>query len=75
MCVLPVQCKRCGAVFDLSYDLEELERRGTDFPGTRVSERVLRESLCWDCRKFVLKKLMGKGKGEDGMDELLVELE
>lgn len=40
-CVIPERCARCGAVFDLWYDLfkreEELEKEVNDF-------------LCWKCR-------------------------
>jgi len=76
MCVLPVQCKRCGAMFDLWYDLQEMERRSDDFPGSRVSQKVLRDSLCWNCRNVFMKKLRDGRKEEmEAVDELMFELE
>jgi len=75
MCVLPVQCKRCGAEFDLCYDLQGIGRQGLGFSGTMVSERVLKESLCWECRKVVLRRIRERKKEVNEMNELLVELE
>lgn len=53
MCALPVQCSRCGELFNLSYDLardsgeiqlEEVVR------ALRMRKAVRKPLLCWDCR-------------------------
>ncbi len=52
MCVLPVRCRRCNAVFDLWYDLQELEHE-QDYQGG--SE----QSLCWRCREVAQEESHG----------------
>jgi uncharacterized CHY-type Zn-finger protein len=74
VCVLPVQCKKCGAIFDLYYDLQELERSDL-LPSRRMAERAIRESLCWHCRKDALRALNSGGEEVEEMDEFLIELE
>jgi hypothetical protein len=77
MCVLPVQCKRCGAVFDLWYDLQESKRTDMSelLSKTRV-EKSLKESLCWQCRQVVFRKLEDDNvSDEEDFDELLLEID
>lgn len=51
---LPVQCKRCGEVFDLSYDLEDVSQE-------RLLQELIRTKrnparlLCWECRTAVVR--------------------
>jgi len=63
--ILPVKCKRCGAIFDLWYDLQ-------DWDGDEGIGKFLRENLCWHCRKAVLHRRVKK---ESNSDEILLELE
>jgi len=56
MCVLPVQCKGCGAVFDLYYDLQRSEEGDGEESGM---SKALQQSLCWRCRRGVFEKLQG----------------
>lgn len=48
---LPVMCRQCGALFDLSYDLGE---QGMDVASVIRAVRLWRATkkpmLCWDCR-------------------------
>jgi len=47
---IPAQCKRCGELFDLSYDLKNMD-------GDRLVVELMRSirnprmALCWECRK------------------------
>ncbi len=43
-CLLPVRCKQCNAVFDLWYDLQELEHE-------QEYQHTSDQSLCWRCRE------------------------
>jgi len=49
MRLMPARCSRCGAVFDLHYDLEGLDQE-------RLMEVLLavrmrgQRMLCWSCR-------------------------
>ena len=63
-CILPVECKRCNAVFDLWYDLQ------TDTDRETIKEdmdliRAFRESLCWRCRQHVLEGLQNRLDDDD----------
>ena len=76
MYVLPVQCKRCSAVFDLLYDLQELDDDILRFSSSNKIERAFRESFCWDCRASVLEgieamqiKDLEEDTDEDEMDD------
>ena len=69
MCVLPVKCKRCEAVFDLWYDLREAEDGNK-----RGLTRVLRDSLCWECRRKFVSDFVESiefDKGSDGAEWFL----
>lgn len=74
-CVLPQQCRKCGVMFDLWYDLVESGERD----GEQIQEKLgkgLAESLCWNCRRRVLDALDGElDEGiEDDAEELILEL-
>jgi hypothetical protein len=77
MQVLPVQCKRCKGIFDLWYDLQEIEKSGRK----GGLEKFFRESLCWNCRKQVLRDVAKSIAKEDdavvgeNIKELLLEIE
>ena len=47
--LVPAQCKKCGELFDLSYDLERVgdERMVAELMRAIQNPRVL---LCWECR-------------------------
>lgn len=79
MCVLPVQCKRCDAVFDLWYDLHLSEYTGRTKSGkSGALVRALRDSLCWRCRQSFLGELQGRAIAEENIeeaDELLLSFE
>jgi len=67
VCVIPVRCKNCNAVFDLWYDLQE---EGEVFLSTR---KIVSESLCWKCRSQAISP---PGNNiEDEVDEILFELD
>jgi len=73
-CVLPVQCKRCDAVFDLWYDMEELERfSGTEFGARGAMYRLLSESLCPGCRRKVVSSMRRRQKVSE-CDDLVLSL-
>ncbi len=48
--LVPAQCKKCGELFDLSYDLERVgnERMVVELMKAIRNPRVL---LCWECRR------------------------
>ena len=58
MCVLPVRCKRCNAVFDLWYDLDEQNKQEITIgaSGPELS-KLFNQSFCWDCRKHFLNQI------------------
>ena len=57
MCVLPVQCKRCKAVFDLWYDLQQQEVSGEGILlGQQKINDLRMESLCWRCRQITIEE-------------------
>jgi len=47
---IPAQCKRCGELFDLSYDLEAMGEERLMFELLKAS-RNPKTSLCWKCRQ------------------------
>ena|SRR3989344_3573652 len=51
-CVLPVRCKRCSAVFDLWYDLQEQETASDSVAKTMLAQ----QNFCWDCREEMQRK-------------------
>jgi len=70
MCVMPAQCKRCGAVFDLRYDFQNYD--DDDFK-IFSKERIKREALCWYCRKV---EAVEESENEvEEIGEFLLELE
>ena len=46
---IPAQCKRCGELFDLSYDLKNMDSDRLVVE-LMQSMRNPRMALCWDCR-------------------------
>lgn len=52
MAAIPAQCKKCGELFDLSYDLEGM---GEDRYVVELlkSTRNPKTALCWKCRQEV----------------------
>jgi hypothetical protein len=46
---IPAQCRKCGELFDLSYDLEEVSSDRMLLELLRAV-RNPRTSLCWKCR-------------------------
>jgi len=47
---MPAKCARCGALFDLSYDLEGV-KEGKFEGGWNVPSLSRRKGrLCWECR-------------------------
>ncbi|MBI5804377.1 hypothetical protein HY450_03975 [Candidatus Pacearchaeota archaeon] len=54
MCILPVQCERCGALFDLWYDLQG------DEEGRTSLRKMPSQSFCWKCRQYANEKLAGE---------------
>jgi hypothetical protein len=52
--VLPVECKRCGTLFDLWYDLQQSELVEEGMSKTKVRDA---QSFCWRCRQVVLDEL------------------
>ncbi|MEK6818877.1 MAG: hypothetical protein AABY10_02995 [Nanoarchaeota archaeon] len=63
VCVLPVKCKKCNAIFDLWYDLQEAENGSK-----RGLVRVLRDSLCWECRREFVSNLMENMRLDENTD-------
>jgi len=56
MYVLPVQCKGCGTLFDLWYDLQEQDGK------------AMNQHFCWRCRKSVFDRIKTEGLEEDESD-------
>jgi len=70
MFMLPAQCKKCGAIFDLRYDLEDYDGDLQIF-----SKDVMeRESLCWHCRKNELTEESEENESDE-IGEFLLEFE
>jgi len=57
MHVLPVQCKGCGSIFDLYYDLQQSEGEPDGCDDGAALSKVLQQSLCHGCRGAVLTQL------------------
>ena len=53
VCVLPVQCRKCGGVFDLWYDLQEQEKSEATI--LQRFDMALSESFCWRCRQNLIE--------------------
>ena len=73
--VLPEQCNKCGAIFDLWYEFID-----TKLESEEIRERLgkkLSESLCWECKKEVFDNLSNEDKIEEESsqkeDELFLE--
>jgi|GEM_PF-3390132 len=49
MTAMAVSCKKCGELFDLSYDLEQGGDSG-DVMSVLRSKLTRRAALCWKCR-------------------------
>ncbi len=50
--VIPAQCKKCGELFDLSYDLEGVSNERLVFELMR-GVRNPRVLMCWECRSGI----------------------
>ncbi|MEK6928603.1 MAG: hypothetical protein AABW65_01450 [Nanoarchaeota archaeon] len=51
ICAIPAQCRKCGELFDLRYDLSEIseERMNMGLIEALSNSNVL---LCWYCRQL-----------------------
>lgn len=49
ICMLPMRCERCNAVFDLWYDLQQQEEINKESFALGWQVKV-EQSLCWRCR-------------------------
>jgi len=48
VCAVPAQCRKCGELFDLSYDLDGFgDERLVEFVR---STRSPKSAMCWECR-------------------------
>ncbi len=49
---MAVPCRRCGALFDLSYDLAQYGEGMAVEEVMRAlrTKQIARTALCWDCR-------------------------
>jgi len=47
---IPVQCQRCGAIFDLSYDLEGFSEEHSMAELLQLKHKK-KNLLCWKCRQ------------------------
>lgn len=47
---IPAQCKRCGELFDLSYDFQGIDEERSVIE-LLMAARNPKMALCWDCRK------------------------
>jgi len=54
VCVLPVRCRGCGAVFDLWYDLQEME---SAIERENALSRKTIETHCWRCRQAKVEQM------------------
>lgn len=70
MFLLPARCKKCGAIFDLQYDLKDYDGDLKLFS----KEMMKRESLCWDCRKTDLVEESDEDESDE-IGEFLLEFE
>ena len=69
MCVLPIKCRRCSAIFDLWYDLQDGKNGDESITGNWRIDRKIRESLCWNCREEVFTAFRGNREGETEDEE------
>ena len=74
--IIPTQCKRCGATFDLWYDLLETEEKRGNGEIEEKTGKKFYQSLCWGCKKQILNTLTVKKEKEDSdtLDEFFLEL-
>lgn len=73
--ILPNRCKKCGATFDLWYELLESEER---LDSEEIQDKLgkkLAESLCWGCKKQVLNVIRGNKEEDESLDEFFLDLE
>jgi len=49
MSALPVRCKKCGELFDLSYDFEDVSQERFMQELIKLKKRPS-AFFCWDCR-------------------------
>ncbi|MDO8509039.1 MAG: hypothetical protein Q7S27_05130 [Nanoarchaeota archaeon] len=73
--ILPEQCRKCGAVFDLWYDLSNnsiLNEETEEKLGKKLSE-----SLCWNCKENIIKNTyIQDDKGNSSsFDELFLDFD
>ena len=73
--VLPMQCKKCGGIFDLWYEFLESEERMNNPEINEKLGRKMAESLCWNCKKLFIKKIDEQVKEDSSeLDDLILEL-
>ncbi len=66
--IIPEQCRKCGTVFDLSYDLSEEDPYIVEVRG-RIGKK-LSESLCWACKKEMVVALSQNDEQEESEEDL-----
>ncbi len=47
---IPAQCRRCGELFDMTYDLAQMSEERF-MQELMKSVKNPRTALCWDCRQ------------------------
>ena len=63
--VIPTICNKCGATFDLWYELVEGDKR---INKEEIEERLGKkqaESLCWDCKQEFITRFVSRETEED----------
>jgi hypothetical protein len=78
-CVLPVQCRRCSAVFDLWIDLQGLEQPDlVDFRGNGTISGAMKERYCWRCRQTISEEITDRRAMEvdepEEIEEMLLDI-
>ena len=55
LCLIPEKCGRCGEIFDLSHDLENLGDENVAEAMSKIAKKLHSSEglLCWVCRALV----------------------
>ena len=73
--VFPMQCKRCGSIFDLWYELIEGDERLNNPEIIEKLGKKAAESLCWECKQVIIKQMQIPEKEDPKeIDDLILEL-
>ncbi len=73
--VFPIQCRRCGMTFDLWYEFIEADERLNNPEIIEKLGKKLEESLCWDCKQSIIRRIRAPEKEDPKeIDELILEL-